>query len=145
MFLSEWLEFPSAPCLARQKNLTARISMSLKSRASLTCFRACFLPGRATDLSAPQYNNTHGINNISFLVGWVQNTATVKHLRFSERFCWRFKSSGMWLKSCWVNVSDVSDEPSCSMFRAKQFRETTAWSWTWILDRAPICYFPLSV
>jgi len=29
--------------------------MLLKSRASLTCFRACFLPGRAKDLSAPRY------------------------------------------------------------------------------------------
>ena len=57
MFLSEWREFPSAPCLAgkQKKNLmTARVSM-LKSRASLTCFRACFLPGRAKDLSAPRY------------------------------------------------------------------------------------------
>ena len=35
--------------------MTARVSMLLKSRASLTCFRACFLPGRAKDLSA------HGI------------------------------------------------------------------------------------
>jgi len=32
--------------------MTARVSMLLKSRASLTCFRACFLPGRAKDLSA---------------------------------------------------------------------------------------------
>ena len=60
MFLSEWREFPSAPCLAgggEKKNLmmTARVSMLLKSRVSLTCFRACFLPGRAKDLSAPQY------------------------------------------------------------------------------------------
>jgi len=54
MFLSEWREFPSAPRLAG-KILTARISMLLKSRASLTCFRACFLPGRAKDLSAPRY------------------------------------------------------------------------------------------
>ena len=53
MFLSEWREFPSAPCLAGKKNLkTARVSMFFKSRASLTCFRASFLPGRATDLSA---------------------------------------------------------------------------------------------
>jgi len=29
--------------------------MLLKSRASLTCFRACFLPGRAKDVSAPRY------------------------------------------------------------------------------------------
>ena len=35
MFLSEWCEFPSAPCLARKKNLMAsRVSMLLKSLAS---------------------------------------------------------------------------------------------------------------
>jgi len=57
MFLSEWREFPSAPCVAGKKHLmTARVSM-LKSRMSLTCFRACFLPGRAKDLSAPLYFN----------------------------------------------------------------------------------------
>jgi len=54
MLLSEWREFPLAPCLAGEKDLmTARVSMLLKSRASLTCFRACFLPSRAEDLSAP--------------------------------------------------------------------------------------------
>ena len=58
MFLSEWREFPSAPCLAGGGGfMTARVSMLLKSRASLTCFRACFLPGRAKDLSAPCYKN----------------------------------------------------------------------------------------
>ena len=35
--------------------MAARVSMLLKSRASGTCFRACFLPGRAKDLSAPRY------------------------------------------------------------------------------------------
>jgi len=35
--------------------MTARVSMLLKSRASLTFFRACFLPGRAKELSAPRY------------------------------------------------------------------------------------------
>ena len=57
MFMSEWHEFPSAPCLARKKRnlMTARVSMLSKSRASLTCFRACFLPGRAKDLSVPRY------------------------------------------------------------------------------------------
>jgi hypothetical protein len=35
--------------------MTARVLMLLKSQASLTCFRACFLPGRAKDLSAPWY------------------------------------------------------------------------------------------
>jgi len=57
MFLSEWREFPSAPCIAggKKNSMTTRVSMSLKSRASLTCFRACVLPGRAKDLSAPWY------------------------------------------------------------------------------------------
>jgi len=57
MFLSEWREFPSTPCLCRKKKnlMTARVSMLLKSHASMTCFRACFLPGRAKDLSAPWY------------------------------------------------------------------------------------------
>ena len=39
--------------------MTARVSMLLKSRASLTCFRACFLPGRTKDLSAPRYVYTY--------------------------------------------------------------------------------------
>jgi len=57
MFLSEWREFPSAPCLAEKKNLmTARFSMLLKSRASLTRFRVFSLPGRAKDLSALRYH-----------------------------------------------------------------------------------------
>ena len=35
MLLSEWREFPSAPCLAGKRNLmTARVSILLKSRAS---------------------------------------------------------------------------------------------------------------
>ena len=55
MFQSEWREFPSAPCPCRKRNLmTARVSMLLKSRASLTCFQASFLPGRTKDLSAPR-------------------------------------------------------------------------------------------
>jgi len=56
MFLSEWRAFPSAPCLAgREKKVDdSCVSMLLKSRASLTCFRACYLPGRAKDLSAPR-------------------------------------------------------------------------------------------
>ena len=59
MFLSEWRAFPSAPCVAEKKKnlMTARVSMLLKSCASLTCFRAYFFPGRAKDLSAPRYNN----------------------------------------------------------------------------------------
>ena len=59
MFLSEWREFPSAPCLAGGRGggnlVTVRVSMLLKSRASLTCIRACFLPGRVKNLSAPGY------------------------------------------------------------------------------------------
>jgi len=57
MFLSEWREFPLAPYLAGGGGkMTAIVSMLLKSRASLTCFRACFLPGRAKDLSESRYH-----------------------------------------------------------------------------------------
>ena len=34
MFLSEWREFPSAPCHAEKKFMTTLVSMLLKSRAS---------------------------------------------------------------------------------------------------------------
>ena len=48
------ISFGVLPC--RKNNLmTACVSMLLKSRASLICFRACFLPGRAKDLSAARY------------------------------------------------------------------------------------------
>ena len=58
MFLSEWREFPSAPCLAGKKKtlMTPRVPNLLNSRASLPFFRAFFLPGRAKDLSATRYN-----------------------------------------------------------------------------------------
>ena len=56
MFLSEWREFPSAPCLAGRKTWWKLASRCCWNRARLlTCFRACFLPGRAKDLSAPSY------------------------------------------------------------------------------------------
>ena len=48
------ISFGPSPCRGEGGNLmTARVSMLLKSRASLKCFRACFFPGRANDLSAP--------------------------------------------------------------------------------------------
>jgi len=50
-----WISFGALPCRKRKNLMTARVSMLLKSFASLTCFRACFLPGRAKDLSAPRY------------------------------------------------------------------------------------------
>ena len=53
-----WISFGALPC--RKKIMTARVSM-LKSRASVTCFRACFLPGRVKDLSAPGKISYHKI------------------------------------------------------------------------------------
>jgi len=55
MFLSEWRELLRRLVLQEKNFMTARVSMLLKSRVSLTYFRACFLPGRAKDLSAPRY------------------------------------------------------------------------------------------
>ena len=53
--------------------MTTRVSMLLKSRTSLTPFRACFLPGRAKDLSAPRYKSPQQLSNleISFLMLYI--------------------------------------------------------------------------
>jgi hypothetical protein len=59
MFLPEWREFPSA---LQEKKKKKELDDSLRlhvveiAHASLTCFRACFLPGRAKDLSVPWYD-----------------------------------------------------------------------------------------
>jgi len=50
-----WISFGALHCRGEKNLMTARVSMLLKLRASLACFRACFLPGRAKDLSAPRY------------------------------------------------------------------------------------------
>ena len=48
------ISFGALPCGGGDL-MTARVSMLLKSRTSLTSFRVCFLPGRAKDLSSPRY------------------------------------------------------------------------------------------
>ena len=48
------ISFGALPCRGEKPDDTARVSMLLKSRATLTCFRACFHPGRAKDISAPR-------------------------------------------------------------------------------------------
>ena len=50
-----WISFGALPSRGEKNLMTARVSMLLISRASLTCFQACFLPGRAKDLSPPPY------------------------------------------------------------------------------------------
>ena len=68
MFLSEWREFPSA---TSGNLMTARVWMLLKSHASLTYFRTCFLPVRAKDLSVPRYilDSVVGIATVYGLTG----------------------------------------------------------------------------
>jgi len=85
MFLSEWLEFPLAPCLAGRKGdlMTARVSMLLKLRASLTLFRACFLPGRAKDLSAPRYiGRLEGVWSITAMKGERKDCTDILHSQY---------------------------------------------------------------
>ena len=60
-----WISFGVLPC-RKEKNV-ARVSMLLKSRASLTCFRACFLPGRNKGLSEPW--NRAFQENVAIIVG----------------------------------------------------------------------------
>jgi hypothetical protein len=68
MFLPEWLELPSAPCLAGKNSINAGISIMLKSRASpdMLPFNLCNKKSLAirdmnrpyfpTPLSIPFYN-----------------------------------------------------------------------------------------
>jgi len=49
------ISFGALPSRKKKNLMTARVSMLLKSRTPLTCLRACFLPGRAKDLSAPRH------------------------------------------------------------------------------------------
>ena len=49
------ISFGALPCRGKKNLITARVSTFLKSRASLICFRAFFLTGRAKDLSALRY------------------------------------------------------------------------------------------
>ena len=50
------ISFSALPCNKKKKLDDSCVTMPGNLRASLTCFRACFLPGRAKDLSAPRYN-----------------------------------------------------------------------------------------
>jgi len=60
MFLSEWRGFPSASYLVGGGETCWQLaSRCCWNRARLTCFRACFLPGRAKDLSAPRMFMSH--------------------------------------------------------------------------------------
>jgi len=49
-----WISFGALLC-RKKKLMKARVSMLLKSRVFLACFRARFLPGRPKDLSAPRH------------------------------------------------------------------------------------------
>jgi len=48
------ISFDALPCREKKNLMKARVSMLLKSRASLICVLACFLPVRAKDLSPPR-------------------------------------------------------------------------------------------
>jgi len=68
-----WISFGALPC--RKRNLmTAHVSMLLKSRTSLICFRACFLPVRAKDLSAPRYTSVILYSVQSVVSSWMRET-----------------------------------------------------------------------
>jgi len=57
MFLSEWVEFLSAPCLAGgEKKLDDSSRLDVVETARVPdLLPSCFLPGRAKNLPAPQY------------------------------------------------------------------------------------------
>jgi hypothetical protein len=73
-----WISFGALPYReGGGGDLTARVLMLLKSRASLTYFQACFLPGRAKDLSAPR--------NICFQSFLYLHISSMKYIKRKER------------------------------------------------------------
>jgi len=82
--------FNHSPLCIQNKNLTAARFSMLKSRASLTCFRACFLSGQAKDLSAllyffPPYVLC-SMRNSSFLT-WSPGLFGEKNKSWSSSLC----------------------------------------------------------
>jgi len=56
MFLSEWREFPSAPCLAgKKKKLDSWCLDAVEIARVPDMLPSLFPPGRAKDLSVPRY------------------------------------------------------------------------------------------
>jgi len=54
MFLSEWCEFPTAPCLAGGGDLDDSSRLDVEIARVPDTLPACFIPGRAKDLTAPR-------------------------------------------------------------------------------------------
>ena len=57
MFLSEWREFPSAPCLAGKKTLDYSSRLDVVEIARVPDMLPSVFPGQAKDLSAHRYYN----------------------------------------------------------------------------------------
>ena len=117
MFLSEWREFPSAPCLAEKKNLmTARVSMLLKSRASsdMLHFSLCNKKRLAIQrLSRPLFPTTLSIP--SYDIGKQVRLRTYQHsprnMLIFQEFLQDQSPGTLWTfpRLYWVNFS-LSDE-----------------------------------
>ena len=111
MFLSEWREYP-VPCLVGKKGLmTARVSMLLKSCTSLTCFRACFLPGRAKvttmhcGLNIAQDIILHQLNQIPFVSNCIPLLNTTECCLVSNHCahpCEQHPPQQLWSLSSWT-------------------------------------------
>ena len=70
--------------------MKSRVSMLLKSRASLTYFRVRFLPGRAKDLSAPLY-----------ILLIIENTTGLPHIKIKSLLCYESVQIGVYLPRFW--------------------------------------------
>jgi len=94
-----WISFGALPCRKKKNLMTARVSMLLKSRVSLTCFRACFLPGRAKDLSAPRYVSSKTIHILWNIL--IHCYVKLTHPIYTQVQCWNIM-----LKICKGNHND---------------------------------------
>ena len=106
MFLSEWREYPSAPCLARKKKtwwqLASRCCWNRARR--LTCFRVCFLPGRSKGVSAPRGIKVIEIREKNFIM-WFFSLFSALCLKIYQEF---FKLALMSIQMTYVLCQPVS-------------------------------------
>ena len=51
-----WISFGTLPCRKKKVDDSSHLDVVEIAQVSGQCFRDCFLPGRAKDLSAPRYS-----------------------------------------------------------------------------------------
>jgi len=120
-----WISFGALPY--RENLMTARVSMLLKSRASLTCFRACFLPGRAKDLS------DYTLSEPKISGGTVYSISEVRHVKETK-----------WRRWCFMKYDNVYAEFHEKWWKFCKLKSGHTYT-TWRSHKHNFCYVESNV